>query len=525
VSAHEEVDVAVVGAGPVGMTVAGLLARQGVGVSLIERRTHGLRAPAAHVLRHRARSVLALLGIDEEIGRAVPELAMDNITWCTTLTGPEVGRVDLRGREQAASGSVRPPWTNLSQSVLEPILAGGLANTNGVRLHRGVECRRVEQDSSGATVQVRNLDGTERAIEASWVVVADGAGSRIREQLDVELVGDGPLGHFFMIHFEADLTPWVRDRPGPIFWITHPQATGALIIHDLRKSHVFMTPKNGVPGEDEGLPTRLAAALNAPTDVRIHSVDSWTPYCQVVSNYRNRRIFLAGDAAHRFPPSGGLGLNTGILEAHNLAWKLALVIAGIAPESSLDSYDAECRPAAQANARVSLLNAVRLSMVDEVVGYHDDLASMQDRLARMSTSERAALSEAIEQQRGHFVDDGTPPGPPGSETVVRRPVSERFALWAPPSPRWSDLVREIARATGVQLELRHPATPQEPDATASLDAELTRPDGIVISELTHELPPERANAELLALRAKLAEAIGSAPTDAKGADAASRFSA
>ncbi len=130
--------------------------------------------------------------------------------------------------------------------------------------------------------------------------------------------GLGPLGRFLMVHFDADLTPWIEQRPGPVFWIVNPASPGTLIVHDSRRSHVFMMPRLGIEEEEDTIPGRFAAALGVPVTPKILSVDAWSPHVQVAGRYREGRIFLVGDAAHRFPPTGGLGLDTGIQEADNL---------------------------------------------------------------------------------------------------------------------------------------------------------------------------------------------------------------
>jgi 2,4-dichlorophenol 6-monooxygenase len=209
-----------------------------------------------------------------------------------------------------------------------------------------------------------------------------------------------------MVHFEADLSPWIRDRSGPLFWILNPESPGCLIVHDPKRSHVMMMPVRGVDREEAGLAARLDAALGVPAKTRIVSVDAWSPHVQVASSYRVARVFLAGDAAHRFPPTGGLGLNTGIQEVHDLVSKLALVETGRADAALLDRYEAACRPIAQANAAESFENMKRLGEIPQVLGAWPDLASFERRVASLSESERAQLDRAIEAQRSHFVSDG-----------------------------------------------------------------------------------------------------------------------
>jgi 2,4-dichlorophenol 6-monooxygenase len=415
----EQSRVLVIGGGPVGLVVAGLLARFGVASLVVERRRDTVRAPAAHVLRRRSLEVLALLGVDDEVRRAAPHLPLDFITWCTTLGGTEVGRLDLRPPDPETGERGPEPWTNCPQNLLEPILLRNVLRRPEVQVERGAECVAVEQTASGVTACIRSGDGRERRVAAAWAIAADGASSPTRKALGIPMVGQGALGRFLMTHFAADLTPWIRTRPGPIFWIFNPEAPACLIVHDPARSHVLMTLADDSDDPAAAVPRRLAAALGVPVRPRIISVDAWSPHVQVAARYREGRVLLVGDAAHRFPPTGGLGLNTGIQEAHALAWTLARVETGRASSALLDDYEAECRPVAEANAAASFANLERLAEVSRVVGTCPSLASLEQRLASMTATEREALAAAIESQRGHFLYDGARPGAVAGRVATR----------------------------------------------------------------------------------------------------------
>lgn len=495
-------EVLIIGAGPVGLTLAGLLAKQGVASVVVERRTGELRAPAAHVLRNGPRGVLALLGIDAQIEAKIPPLPMHYITWCTTLGGPELGRIDLRkGREDRLDR----PWTNLSQNMLEPMLADAVSGNGLTRIVRGATCVGVSQEPDLASAQIVDEDGVEYLVEADWIVAADGASSRTRKTLGIELEGVGPLGQFFMAHFKADLSAWIDHRPGPIFWIMHPDAPGTLIVHDKTNSHVFMTPMSGVEGERDTISERLAAALGIDVDVEILAIDQWTPYSQVASRYRDGRIFLLGDAAHRFPPSGGLGLNTGLMEAHNLAWKLALVQSGRASPDFLDSYERECRPSASANAQDSLHNAMQLGLISGAMGGCFTLEAMVERLAAMTPDEQGALADAIEAQRSHFMSDGRFPEPGGDldcAPAMRWPTDYAgFELHSSQPQLWAESCDSVTAQLGVPVVLHSLEAASRADSPATF---LARPDGIVIWQAEDE--PASSHA----LQAALARVLGKA---------------
>jgi len=402
--------VLVIGGGPVGLTTSALLSRHGIENLVVERRLQTCRAPAAHVLRRRSIEVLALLGVADEVRRAAPRLPLDFITWCTTLGGTEIGRLDLRPPDPHTGRRGPEPWTNCPQNLLEPILLRHAVSRPEARVVHGAECVALAQTDGAVSARIRGGDGDEQRVTAAWAIAADGAGSPTRKALGIPLEGRGALGRFLMVHFAADLRPWTSARSGPLFWILNPESPACLIVHDPAVSHVLMMPVDGSADPAAAVPERLGAALGVPVRPRILSVDAWSPHVQVAADYRRGRVFLAGDAAHRFPPTGGLGLNTGIQEARVLASKLARVETGRASEAMLDSYEAECRPVAQANAAASFANLERLGEISRVLGTWPSLASLEQRLASMTGSERAALAAAIDVQRSHFLCDGPAPG-------------------------------------------------------------------------------------------------------------------
>ena len=227
--------------------------------------------------------------------------------------------------------------------------------------------------------------------------------------LGVAMEGPGPLVRFAMVHLEADLTPWIQDRSGPLFWMMNPESMGTLIVHDPRKSHVFMAPLQGGADELDGIPDRLAGAFAIPLTPKIISIDTWSPHVQVAERYCEGRVFLVGDAAHRFPPTGGLGLNTGIQEAHVLVERLTGVLTGQGGRELMDGYEAACRPAARSNADESFENMKRLGEIARVIGPCPDLASLERRITSLGSVEQRQLEKAVEAQRSHFLSDGTQP--------------------------------------------------------------------------------------------------------------------
>ncbi len=375
-SERVDTQVLVVGAGPVGASAAILLAQQGLGSVVVERAREPQRAPAAHVVNARGFEVLRAAGLDM---RAIASACKDPadagcVRWVTTLVGDELGSLPFERQGDDMLAVTPTPLRNLSQHRLEPLLLEHLAKQAEASLWLGQEWLGAEQDADGVTSRIRDLaSGGTREVRSRYLLAADGAGSRVRRALGIEAVGPARLGSFVMIHFEAKLRPWVGRRPAVLYWTTAPGATGTFVAHDIDSTwvymHAFDPDRESADDYTEAVCTdivRRALGTSEP-EFAIRTIRPWHMTAQVAERYREGRCFLIGDAAHRFPPTGGLGLNTGVQDAHNLAWKLAAVEAGWAPAALLDSYDAERRPVARENADVSLRNAVRMLEVVEAL--------------------------------------------------------------------------------------------------------------------------------------------------------------
>ncbi len=396
--------VLLVGGGPVGLTGSALLSERGIPNVVVERRRNTIRAPAAHVLRPRTLAIFDSFGAGDAVREAAPLRDLDWIVWCATFAGVEAGRLDTRTEPLE--------WTNCPQNLLEPILAAHVERQPEATLLRGVSFEGVEQDAAGVRASVRHDDGREQTIEAAWTIATDGAGSAVRRALGIPMQGESPEARFFMVHVAADLRPDLVGRSGPLFWILNPESPGAFIVHDPAGSIVFMTPRFGHEDEEATIPARLAAALGPGVAPRILSVDTWSMHVQVAERYRAGHVFLAGDAAHRFPPSGGLGLNTGIADIDFLVHQLARVLKEGADPACLDTYERECRPCAETNAADSFANLKRLGEISAVIGPCADLAALEARLTGLSPEERKQLDRAVERQRSHFASHGhLPPDP------------------------------------------------------------------------------------------------------------------
>ncbi len=410
--ARVETSVLIVGAGPAGMTCALLLSRLGLPSRIVERRTAPQSAPAAHVVNARTFEIFRAAGVDM---RAIAAACKDpadagQVLWVTTLAGEEIGRLRYEQQGEDSLAFTPTPLRNLSQHHLEPILLGELRRCANIDIAHGHEWESGEQDNEGVTSKIRNhAGGAVYEARSRWLIAADGAASPIRKLLGIQPVGPDRLQSFVMIHFEANLRGLVGHRPGVLYWTTAPGSIGTFVAHDIDSTWVYMHPwdpdNESVQDYSEGTCAAIVRRAMG-TDAypfTIRTIRTWTMTAQVAERYRERRIFLVGDSAHRFPPTGGLGLNTGVQDAHNLAWKVAAVEAGWARAALLDTYEAERRPVAQQNADVSLRNAVRLGEVYQALPSEDlELCAGGTAPAAPGATAGDALRAAIANQAEHF---------------------------------------------------------------------------------------------------------------------------
>lgn len=366
--------VVVVGAGPTGLTLSLLLAGAGIRVTLVERNTAPQAHPAACILDTRTIEVFRATGqADRILAESQNPFERAGITWVTSLAERELGRCsalppDLEGFVAASPVHA----TVFPQNRLEPILWEAVRAEPLIDFRVGHDCVSIHETGEGVTC---TLAAGERRMEVScdYLVGCDGTGSPVRR-----LAGIGHDGrtiqHMIGIYFTADLSRLVDHRKSILYWTLNPDALGVLIAHWLPVEWVLFVPYYPPQQTAESYTESRCRSLvehavgYTPTDLDIKLVRPWSLGASVSERYREGRVFLAGDAAHSFPPTGGLGLNTGVQDAHNLAWKLAAVLRAEAGPDLLDTYEVERRPVARANLEHSIANFEQMSDLLDIVG-------------------------------------------------------------------------------------------------------------------------------------------------------------
>ncbi|MEU3092497.1 FAD-dependent monooxygenase, partial [Streptomyces massasporeus] len=354
------VPVLVVGGSLVGLSTSLFLGRLGVPHVLVERHAGTSIHPRGRGNNVRTMELFRVAGVETGIKDAAATLAVNHgILQAPTLVG-DAGEWLFRDIDPGGGLARFSPsaWCLCSQNDLEPVLLDH-AREHGGDLRFSTELMSFDSDPTGVTAVVKSREtGEHTTIRADYLVAADGPRSPVREQLGITHSGPGDLFHNVSLTFRSrGLADVVGDRHFIVCYLTNPEADGALLPVDNRENWVFHAPWHPENGEsleeftDERCVEHIRRAVGVPDlDVEITGKAPWHAAQRVARSYRSGRVFLAGDSAHEMSPTGAFGSNTGIQDAHNLAWKLAAVLDGWAGEELLDTYDAERRPVAEATS-------------------------------------------------------------------------------------------------------------------------------------------------------------------------------
>jgi len=357
-----EAPVLIAGGGLVGLSAATFLAQHGVRSTIVERLATSSPLPRAAFFHMRTLEMFRAVGIEAAVREQserdfVPEGAV-------VVVDRLAGRVlaNLIPNLNEGVDEVSPcRRLFLNQPSLEPILRAR-AQSAGASVLASTEIEQVRQDASGISLVVRQSgNGGTRELRGRYLIAADGTHSKVRESLGIDYEGHGSFSNSVTIYFRADLSPWLGDKGWSIVYINNPVFSGFFRMNRSARAGFLAINTVGDPKQDpiaaanaaadvseRRLIELIRAGVGAPDlTVQIDGFSRWRAAANTIRRFQEGRIFIAGDAAHVMPPTGGFGGNTGIHDVHNLAWKLALVLNGQAHPRLLDSYDAERRPVAQ----------------------------------------------------------------------------------------------------------------------------------------------------------------------------------
>lgn len=369
-----ETPVLIAGGGPVGLTAALLLSRLGIRSLLVERHPGTAIHPKARGINARTMEIFHQQGIEDDVRAAgLPPDKVGFIVWAHTLAGKEIERRVPWG-QSAQRAEVTPVRACLcAQDYLEPVLRRSAERQPLTDVRFDTELTGFEQDGSAviATLTGTQTGATEQ-VRAQYMIAADGAQSRVRQTLGIAMLGKKDVYDSVNVLIEADLRQWIKDRPAALYFIENEILRATFLTINAHDRWGFLVnslraqgfrPEDFTPDRSIALVRQAVGVPDLP--VRVLGVAPWIASAQVAERYRAGRIFLAGDAAHEMPPTGGFGMNTGIQDVQNLCWKLATVLQGKAADSLLNTYNDERQPFGRAITEQALANAASMGRMEK----------------------------------------------------------------------------------------------------------------------------------------------------------------
>ena len=409
-----ETEVLIVGTGPAGGASAALLASYGVANMVINRYRWLANTPRAHITNQRTMEVLRDLGREVEdeayVYATEQELMGENI-FCESLAGEEIGRMRSWGKHPSsrAEQQLSSPclMNDLPQTFMEPLLLK-TACSRGTQARMSTVYLSHEQDADGVTTTLRDrLTGKEFTVRSKYLIGADGGNSLIAEQCGLPFEGKMGVGGSMNILFRADLSKYVAHRPSVLYWIMHPGADvggiGMGLVRMVRPWHEWLIVwgydiSKPAPEVDAAMATQVARQLvgDPQLEIELLGTSTWTVNNMYATNMQKDRVFILGDAAHRHPPSNGLGSNTSIQDAFNLAWKLAAVLKGQAKPGLLDTYSVERVPVAKQIVTRANQSIAEFGPIFEALGMAEGVKPEQ---VQKNLEARSDATPAAQQQR------------------------------------------------------------------------------------------------------------------------------
>jgi 2-polyprenyl-6-methoxyphenol hydroxylase-like FAD-dependent oxidoreductase len=410
-----ETQVLIVGAGPVGLTLALDLGRRGVRCTLIERNDTSIQLPKMERCNARTMEIYRRLGVAEIIRDAgLPRSAPMDVFLATSMADPPIVRLPCPSvaeakTEIAAHNDGRPlePYQLISQYTLEPLLRSIVETLPGITVRFGCELMEFTQDSSLVSAKVRTHSGESETIRATYLVGCDGGSSTVRKQLGIRLQGEGNIRKLRQALFHCpDLYERIPMGKGRHYHIAEGPLFPFIILQDSTR-HWTLHAQASTDGEMAEIFSRT---LGMQIDFMVLSVNEWTQHLLCAERYAEGRVFIAGDAAHLVIPTGGLGMNTGVGDAIDLSWKLAATLAGWGGPHLLASYECERRPIGLRNVKAS--RAAMSGRLSWRAAYHPDIrkdtpegAAIRAEMATRFDVEQRKVTEILGIEAGYrYVD-------------------------------------------------------------------------------------------------------------------------
>lgn len=388
------------------MTLAAELGARGVEVLVVDTNLHTTTNPRCNTTNARSMEYFRRIGIADTIRRAgLPLDHASDIVYVTSIDGDELARFRFSSSGEILEGTAHEfvdwptpePQHRISQIFLEPILFDHLRGLRSVTVHRGWQATSITQGEASAHVVLTGPDGSTTAVRADFVVGCDGGASLARRSIGARLEGDATAAEERLsIYFRsAEMKGLLGERPGWSYWWYGPQLRGSFMQlngQDLFLCHARVP--DGMPPEDLDPDEVMLAAIGRPIDHEKLDVIRWTPRRLVANRFHDRRIVLAGDAAHLWLPLGGFGMNTGIADAVGLAWRLAAIIGGWGGNRLLDDYQRERQAIGEATSRA----AVKIDQDMKAIGRDPELHQPTARGARLRSRAGELIMELDRQQ-------------------------------------------------------------------------------------------------------------------------------
>ncbi|WP_307825010.1 FAD-dependent monooxygenase [Streptomyces sp. M2CJ-2] len=463
-------EVVVVGSGPAGATAALLLSTLGVDNIMITKYRWTANTPRAHITNQRSMEVFRALGIEDQVLADATEHALVGDTvFCTSIAGEEIGRIHTWGTRPDREADYRlasPCLTvDIPQTYLEPILVRN-ATQRGTQTQFSTEYLSHFQDADGVTVEVLDhLTGQRYSIRAKYLIGADGARSKVVADIGLPFAGAMDIAGSMNITFKADIASFVSHRPSVLYWVIQPGSNvggiGAGLVRMVRPWNEWLIVwgydiTEEPPHIDEEAATEIVRnLLGMPDlDVEITGTSLWGNNEMYATRLHLGRVFCAGDAVHRHPPSNGLGSNTSVQDSYNLAWKLAAVLRGHASPALLDTYSTERAPVAERIVKRANKSSREFVDIFKALGVLDATtetemaAAIEERKADTpaGAAKRAALVRAMELKNYEFNAHGVELGQHYTSSAILSGGT------TPPVPaRDPDLYYEMSTVPGARL--------------------------------------------------------------------------